>query len=57
MWRERFNNDSRVYAGDFGDHRCPDVIAAKARQQGIDGMPYWGNVTLAPYTALILSQD
>ena len=57
VWRVRFDSDRRVYANSFGDHRCPDVIAAKPRGGGIDGMPYWGNVTLAPYTALILSQD
>ena len=57
VWRIRFNSDRRIYANSFGDHRCPDIIAAKPRSDGIDGMPYWGNVTLAPYTVLILSQD
>lgn len=58
-WRVRFNSDNAIYAEDFGGHDCPDIIAAPARDAAhvVDGMPCLGNVTLAPYSALVLSQD
>jgi 1,4-alpha-glucan branching enzyme len=58
-WRVRFNSDDHAYDESFGGHYCPDVIAAPARDEAhlFDGMPCLGNVTLAPYSALILSQD
>ena len=58
-WRVRFNSDDHAYDESFGGHCCPDVIAAPARDEAhtFDGMPCLGNVTLAPYSALILSQD
>lgn len=56
VWRVRFNSDRRIYASSFGDHRCPDIVAARSSGEG-SVMPYWGNITLAPYTALIFSQD
>lgn len=58
-WRVRFNSDDQAYDSSFGHHLCPDVIAAPADGPGnpIDGMPCWGNITIAPYTVLILSQD
>ncbi|MFN2202036.1 MAG: alpha-amylase family glycosyl hydrolase [Caldilineaceae bacterium] len=55
VWRVRLNSDLQRYGDIYGDRGCPDVIAAKAPENGV--MPYWGNVTLAPYSALILSQD
>jgi 1,4-alpha-glucan branching enzyme len=59
IWRVRFNSDERTYDKDFGDFRCPDVVAAKVmgRKTSVDQMPCFGNVTLAPYSVLILSQD
>jgi len=59
LWRVRFNSDEGRYAAEFDDHRCPDVVAAAVPgvERAIDGMPYWGNLTLAPYAALILSQE
>ena len=57
-WRVRFNSDLRRYAAEFGNARCPDVIAAEPPQgTGADGMPAWGNIAVGPYSALILSQD
>ncbi len=58
-WRVRFNSDDQSYDAGFGGHLCPDVISAPARDAAhmFDGMPCLGNVTLAPYSVLILSQD
>ena len=58
-WRVRFNSDNAAYDEAFGGHDCPDIIAAPARDaaHAVDGMPCLGNVTLAPYSALVLSQD
>jgi len=58
-WHVRFNSDDTIYDSGFGGHNCPDVIAAPARDtaHAFDGMPCLGNVTLGPYSALILSQD
>jgi 1,4-alpha-glucan branching enzyme len=59
LWRVRFNSDEQTYDASFSNHLCPDVIAAPAPEPAklLDGLPCWGNVTLAPYTVLILSQD
>ena len=59
LWRVRFNSDEQGYDDNFTNHLCPDIIAATVpRNSGsIDGMPCWGNVTIAPYSVLILSQD
>jgi 1,4-alpha-glucan branching enzyme len=59
IWRVRFNSDARTYDADFGDQECPDVVAAPVMgdNDSGDGMPCWGNLTLAPYGVLILSQD
>jgi 1,4-alpha-glucan branching enzyme len=59
IWRVRLNSDELAYDASFSNHLCPDVVAAEvAGDNGlIDGMPCWGNVTLAPYAVLILSQD
>lgn len=59
VWRVRFNSDAQHYDPGFGDHACPDVVAAPAPDgvRTVDGLGYWGNVTVAPYSVLILSQD
>lgn len=57
LWRVRLNSDSQTYSPDFGNYQCPDIIAAKNHGAGADGLPYLGNVRLAPYAFLILSQD
>ena len=59
VWRVRFNSDEQIYDASFGDHGSLDVVAAPVPEETEtgDGLNYWGNVTVAPYSALILSQD
>jgi 1,4-alpha-glucan branching enzyme len=58
LWRARLNSDRRIYGDDFTDQACPDVVAARTSSGSlVDGMPCWGNVTIGPYAALILSQE
>jgi 1,4-alpha-glucan branching enzyme len=59
IWRVRFNSDAQSYDASFADHECPDIVAAPVNGDNgsSNGMPCWGNVTLAPYSALIFSQD
>lgn len=59
LWRVRLNSDQQSYSATFGDHHCPDIVAApmKIGREPMDGLPCWGNVTIAPYTVLILSQS
>jgi 1,4-alpha-glucan branching enzyme len=59
LWWVRLNSDDQRYDASFGGHHCPDVIAAPMRKgrEPLDEMPCWGNVTIAPYGILILSQD
>lgn len=54
LWKVRFNSDWNGYSSDFGNHLSYDTTA---RGGGADGMPYWGNVGLGPYSLIILSQD
>lgn len=53
-WRVRLNTDSTAYSGDFSDHGEP---AADARPEPLDGYSHRITIDLAPYSALILSQD
>ncbi|MFO7678625.1 MAG: alpha-amylase family glycosyl hydrolase [Chloroflexota bacterium] len=58
LWRVRFNSDAQAYDPTFIGLHCPDIIAAPTQENlTIDHMPYLGNVALAPYSVLILSQD
>lgn len=57
LWRVRLNSDEQRFDATFTNHICPDVIAAPVKSNAADGLPYWGNITLAPYSVLILSQD
>jgi 1,4-alpha-glucan branching enzyme len=53
-WRVRLNSDSRHYGEDYGDHAGYDAMAeASAR----DGLPFSGSIGLAPYSALVLTQE
>jgi 1,4-alpha-glucan branching enzyme len=54
IWTVRFNSDSKTYDAGFGDIG-PTQVKAKTRPR--DGLPAAGAVDLAPYTALILSQQ
>lgn len=53
QWPVRFNSDSKVYDGEFGDLGGPAVTA---EPQGYDGQPASGTVALAPYSVILLSQ-
>jgi 1,4-alpha-glucan branching enzyme len=59
LWRVRFNSDEQRYDPSFSNQCCPDIIAAPVREGNnlVDGLPYCGNITIAPYSVLILSQD
>ncbi|KAA3610914.1 MAG: DUF3459 domain-containing protein [Planctomycetota bacterium] len=52
-WRVRFNSDWNGYDSSFGNHPSWDVQANSGTK---DGMPYNGNLSIGPYTAVILSQ-
>ena len=53
-WIVRFNSDSRRYDKDFGDFGN-NAVQAKAPEE--DGQPVQAQVSVAPYSALILSQE
>jgi 1,4-alpha-glucan branching enzyme len=53
-WRVLFNSDATHYDDAFGGQGGATVTAQDA-QAG--PFPYWGTVTLAPYSALILAQE
>jgi 1,4-alpha-glucan branching enzyme len=53
-WSVRFNSDSENYDAEFGNVGQRQV-AGKAQRR--DGLPATGKIDLAPYTAMILSQE
>lgn len=53
-WRVRFSSDWEGYDDAFGNHPTPDVHAAP---EGYNGQPARGDVSLGPYSAVVLSQD
>jgi 1,4-alpha-glucan branching enzyme len=53
-WRLRFNSDWQGYSSLFGGMLSGDCTAQGAPA---DGLPFRGSVALAPYSALIFSQD
>lgn len=54
LWKLRFNSDSRAYSSIFGDFQSFDM---EAYEEDYDGMQWHGNVSIAPYSVLIYSQD
>jgi 1,4-alpha-glucan branching enzyme len=58
LWQVCLNSDQRIYSAAFSNHHCPPVIAArmKSGREPMDGLSCWGNIMIAPYTVLILSQ-
>lgn len=52
-WRMRFNSDWNGYDSSFGNHPAWDTTASSGPK---DGMPYNANISIGPYTAVILSQ-
>ena len=53
-WRVRFNSDWSGYSPDFGDHPGYDT---EAHSRPRDGLAFSGNIGIAPYSALVLTQD
>lgn len=54
LWKLRFNSDATLYSSLFGDFDSFDIEAFDADS---DGMPCHGNVSIAPYSVLVYSQD
>jgi 1,4-alpha-glucan branching enzyme len=54
LWKVRFNSDSNLFDPSFSNHGSPDVMA---EPEGRDNLPCKGNISIGPYTVLILSQD
>jgi len=54
LWRLRFDSHSASYDEAFDGQVSADVEATEGKR---DGLPHGGRVSLAPYSAIILSQD
>ncbi len=54
LWKARFNSDSYNYGPDFANHATYD---ANAKENGADGLPCSGEISIGPYTVVIFSQD
>lgn len=52
-WQLLFNSDAKSYDASFGDQGSTTVGAQEA-QEG--PLPYWGTITLGPYSTLILTK-
>ncbi len=55
-WIVRFNSDGKSYDEDFGDFGDA-TVHAETTEVAADGLPALGKVRVAPYSAMILSQD
>ena len=55
-WQVRLNTDSKYYDSGFGDFGVTEAYASSTFG-GHDGFSCKGDVAVAPYSALILSQD
>lgn len=54
QWKARFNSDWNGYDPSFGNHPSSEVVAKLGKK---DGMSCNGNVSIGPYSVIILSQD
>ena len=54
VWRVRFNSDAGIYDEFFSNWNSFDTVADGP---ALNQMPYSGNVGIAPYSCVILSQD
>jgi 1,4-alpha-glucan branching enzyme len=54
LWKVRFNSDWKGYSEEFGDNFSFDT---EAHQSMKDGQGFNANISIAPYSALILSRD
>ncbi|MBI3866108.1 MAG: alpha amylase C-terminal domain-containing protein [Planctomycetia bacterium] len=53
LWKLRFNSDWNGYSDDFEGHPSTDVVAEAGEH---DGLPWYGKLTIGPYSVLIYSQ-
>jgi 1,4-alpha-glucan branching enzyme len=53
-WKTRFNSDSYKYDPNFYNHPTPDV---ETHEEGADGLPCSGEISIGPYTVVIFSQE
>ncbi|MGC4046872.1 MAG: alpha-amylase family glycosyl hydrolase [Armatimonas sp.] len=57
-WTLRFNSDAKIYSELFGDFPSGDVTTTPTENEsGQDGFGYQGNLSIAPYSVLIYSQE
>lgn len=54
VWKLRFNSDWEGYDKEFGNYVSTD---SEATQGEYDNLPFNSTISIAPYTALIFSQD
>jgi 1,4-alpha-glucan branching enzyme len=54
LWKTRFNSDSYNYGPNFYNHPTPDV---ETHEEGANGLPCSGKISIGPYTVVIFSQD
>ena len=54
VWKLRFNSDWEGYDKEFGNFISIDT---EATQGEYDGLLFSATISIAPYTALIFSQD
>jgi 1,4-alpha-glucan branching enzyme len=54
LWKVRFNSDWDGYSADFSNHFSYNTHAGPGAR---DGMPFSGNIGIAPYSVVILSLD
>ncbi|MBU1372035.1 MAG: alpha amylase C-terminal domain-containing protein [Bacteroidetes bacterium] len=54
LWKIRFNSDWKGYDEEFGDYDSFDV---ETQDENCDGFEQSAEVSIAPYTAIILSKD
>lgn len=52
-WKLRFNSDWKGYSDDFAGHPSTDVVAEAGEH---DGLPWYGTLSIGPYSVLIYSQ-
>jgi 1,4-alpha-glucan branching enzyme len=53
-WKLRFNSDWQGYNDDFANHFSSDAIAVEGDR---DGLPWYGSVSIGPYSVLVFSQE
>jgi 1,4-alpha-glucan branching enzyme len=54
LWKIRFNSDWEGYDKEFGAF---ETLHTEATEGNCDGKPFNANIAIAPYSAIILSQD